>query len=73
MVGFDIPASIGSDSFIKTWKSNIGKNAIEFTERTGDGSFIKRFSNMSCTGKVEFSIGSDGSGSVEFKGDKVIG
>lgn len=71
---FDVYLTSDMDSRIREWKSQVGQNNIQFSQRLSSGSSSARsFSRMSLINAVERNASSDGVVSLEFSGDPMSG
>lgn len=71
---FDVFLTPDIDAKVRTWKNNVGQNAIQVVQRlSGGGSFTRSFSRMSLMNMVERQASSDGVVSLEFAGDPMAG
>lgn len=71
---FDVYLTPDVDSLIRTWKSQVGQNNVQWVQRlAGGGNFTRSMSRMSLASPVERNASSDGVVSLEFKGDPMAG
>lgn len=71
---FNVYLTPDMDSRIRTWKSQVGQNNIQFVQRiSGGGNVTRSMSRMSLTNDVERNASSDGVVSLEFSGDPMAG
>lgn len=71
---FDVYLTPDIDSRIRSWKSQVGQNNIQFVQRlSGGGNVTRAMSRMSLTNMIERNASSDGVVSLEFKGDPMAG
>lgn len=71
---FDVYLTPDMDSKIRSWKSQVGQNAVQVVQRlSGGGSVTRSFARMSLMNMVERQASSDGVVSLEFAGDPMTG
>lgn len=71
-VKFDVYPKPETDSYIATWKENVGANSIQIIQRVvGGDSITLSFDNMSLINSVERAASADGVTSLEWAGDRM--
>lgn len=71
---FDVYLTPDVDSLIRTWKSQVGQNSIQFVQRlSGGGNVTRSLSRQSLINPIDRMASSDGVVSLEFKGDPMAG